>query len=70
MDKDWKLIEQSINTSLIHFLKEKLASNGIEAIVLNQQDSMYKIGLGSAELYVKTKDVIRAKHILNKTEDE
>ena len=33
MDKDWKLIEQSINTSLIHILKEKLVSYGKSSVV-------------------------------------
>lgn len=41
----------------------KLEANGIKAIILNHQDSMYN-AFGNFELYVDQNDVIKAKRIL------
>jgi len=40
-----------------------LKSHGIDAVIINKQDSSYLFG--SAELYVRQDDVIPAKRILN-----
>jgi hypothetical protein len=43
----------------------KLNANNIEAIVLNQKDSMYN-AFGLYELYVKPDDAVKAKYLINK----
>jgi hypothetical protein len=43
-----------------------LSENGIEAIMLNQQDSVYLIG--EIKIYVHRDNVVLAKHILENTE--
>jgi len=50
---------------LAHLYLGKLQANNIEAVVLNQRDSMYNT-FGSYELYVKPNDVVRAKYIIEK----
>ncbi|MGV6861656.1 MAG: hypothetical protein ACWA41_07775 [Putridiphycobacter sp.] len=48
----------------------KLKAHQIEAIVLNQKDSMYN-AFGMYELYVKPEDAVKAKYIIEKEmEDE
>jgi len=50
---------------LANLLVGKLKVNNIEAIILNQKDSMYN-AFGLFEIYVKVDDVIRAKYIIDK----
>jgi len=44
---------------LANLLIVKLKANDIEAVILNQKDSMYN-AFGLFEIYVKAKDVVRA----------
>jgi len=50
---------------LANLLVGKLKANDIEAIILNQKDSMYN-AFGLFEIYVKSNDAIRAKFIIDK----
>ncbi|PZE16865.1 hypothetical protein DNU06_11450 [Putridiphycobacter roseus] len=54
---------------LVHLIAGKLKSNGIESITLNQKDSTYN-NFGEIELYVHTKDVVKAKYIIDQTNEE
>ena len=49
-------------------MKGFLIENGINAIVINKQDSSYQM-FGDGELHVKEEDVKRAKELLNKTNE-
>lgn len=50
---------------LANLLSAKLKANDIEAIILNQKDSMYN-AFGLFEIYVKSDDAVRAKYIIDK----
>jgi Putative prokaryotic signal transducing protein len=54
------------STSMQHaaqIVKDRLEAEGINAIILNQQDSMYKT-FGYIEVYVHDGDVEKAKSIV------
>ena len=53
---------------LVQLIAGKLASNGIESVILNLKDSTYN-DFGLVELYVYSKDVIKAKYIISLTEE-
>ncbi|MDY0200120.1 MAG: DUF2007 domain-containing protein [Bacteroidales bacterium] len=61
-DKDWVLVYS--NTSLqSEIVKQMLNSFGIEAVVLDKQDSSYPV-IGDAEVYVNKENKEKAlKHI-------
>lgn len=44
-------------------VKDKLESEGISVLILNQQDSMYK-AFGTIELYVPNEDAEKARAIV------
>lgn len=52
----------------LEMMKGFLIENGINAIVMNKQDSSYQM-FGDGELLVKEEDVKRAKELLNKTNE-
>jgi hypothetical protein len=66
MENDWKCIYTSTMLSEVIMLKGMLEFNDIDCVIVNKQDSLYLIG--EAELYVKTEDVLSAKHIISNTE--
>ena len=49
-------------------MKGFLIENGINAIVMNKQDSSYQV-FGDGELLVKEGDVKRAEELLNQTNE-
>ena len=66
MSEDWTLI---YSTTILHqaeLLKHVLSDHQILAVVVDKSDSFYKFG--NIELYVKPSEVIKAKHIISKTE--
>ena len=63
MEKDWVLIFSSITMHEVYMNKIYLEENGIEAVIINKQDSVYQ-SFGEIELYVNRKDVIKAKQLL------
>ena len=60
MEKDWVLVYTSAQLHKVELLKQILHTEGVESVVLNQQDSAY-ISIGEIKLLVKNTDVIRAK---------
>jgi hypothetical protein len=62
------MIFNTTQEHLAHLYVGKLKSNNIEAIVLNQKDSMYN-AFGDYEIYVKPEDVVKAKFIIDKDND-
>ena len=62
---DKTMILSTTQEHLAHLYVGKLKSSNIDAIVLNQKDSMYNV-FGSYEIYVKPEDVLKAKYIIDK----
>ena len=63
------MVYQSSQDYLVQLIAGKLESNGIESIILSTKDSTYN-NFGTVELYVYTKDIIKAKYIINQIEEE
>ena len=61
--KNRSLVFETSQEYVAHLMKDKLESEGINTLILNQQDSMYKT-FGSFELYVITEEENRAKEII------
>jgi hypothetical protein len=62
LEKGWVKI-LSTSTNDVELKCALLKSHGINAVIINKQDSSYLFG--SAELYVSQDDVIRTKRVLN-----
>ena len=60
----WKILKTSNKVFELEMMKGFLFENGINAIVMNKQDSSYQV-FGDGELLVKEGDVERAKELLN-----
>lgn len=58
------MVFSSDQTYLVELIAGKLKSNGIKSVVLNMKDSAYN-NFGSVELYVESKDVVKAKYIID-----
>lgn len=60
------------STTLLHaaqIVKDRLENEGIHALILNQQDSMYK-AFGMIELYVRSEDADKARTIIEQATEE
>lgn len=66
MDKNWVKIYSTSANYKAELLKGLLMENGINAIIVNKQDSSYLFG--ELELYVMPNDAIQAKHIITTQE--
>ena len=64
----WKILKTSNQVFELEMMKGFLLENGINAIVMNKQDSSYQV-FGEGELLVKEGDVERAKELLNQTNE-
>jgi hypothetical protein len=60
MTKDWVSVYSSDALHKAELLRHILQENGVEAIILNQQDSFYK-SIGDVSVWVKREKVILAK---------
>jgi hypothetical protein len=63
MDKNWVMVHSSTNLQKLELLKSILLDKGIDAVVLNRQDSIYPV-LGEIELYVKRDMAIPAMKVI------
>ena len=64
----WSILKTSNQLFELEMMRGFLIENGINAIVMNKQDSSYQM-FGDGELLVKEEDVMRAKELLNKTNE-
>ena len=64
----WKILKTSNQVFELEMMKGFLLENGINAIVMNKQDSSYQV-FGECELLVKEEDVNQAEELLNKTNE-
>ena len=65
MENGWINIYSSSLPHLVEMAKELLRENEIESVVVDKRDSAY-ITIGELELYVRDRDVMKAKFILEK----
>lgn len=63
-DPEWVTIFESTIPVKAQMIKILLIENGIEAILLNQQDSIYPV-IGDLKVLVKRDNVILAKKIIS-----
>lgn len=63
---NWIKVYSSNNLQHIELLKHILKESGIDAIVLNKQDSAY-VSIGEIDLMVNGRDVLRSKKIITET---
>ena len=68
MEKDWINIFTTNQAYLAEMIKDVLADNDVQAVIMNKQDSAY-ITIGDIEIYVKAENVIRAKFLINKLQN-
>lgn len=66
MKNDWIKIYSSVKPYRVEILKAQLEEQGIVSVIMDKQDSVYK--LGEEELYVRTEDSEAAKKILSEIE--
>ena len=69
MDYNWTKIYTSTDPFKIELLKGFLDQNTIVAMSINKKDSSY-LAFGEIELLVDAKDVMKAKILIKKQEDE
>ena len=60
----WKILRKSNQVFKLEMMKGFLIENGINAVVMNKQDSSYQL-FGEAELLVKKEDLKHADELLN-----
>ena len=68
MKDDWKKIYSSTEDFKIQIIKGLLIDNNINCVVINKKDSGFKFG--ELELYVQSDNVVKAKYLINKYNDE
>lgn len=64
----WELVYTSNQLYLAEMIKDILIDHEVEAVVVNKQDSFYHFG--DIEVYVRPSGVVKAKHIINKINEE
>lgn len=65
---DYRLVYKSAQLHLIELMKAKLRAEDIHVFTINKRDSSYN-AFGDIELYVKADDVVRAKYIIESTNE-
>ena len=60
----WRILRKSNQVFKLEMMKGFLIENGINAVVMNKQDSSYRV-FGEAELLVKKEDLKHADELLN-----
>jgi len=68
MQDNWSKVFESGQQFQVEIIKGMLKENGIEAVSLNKQDSVYHIG--TFELYVPVEDAFKAKQIIEQSQGE
>jgi len=66
-NEQWEKIYSSISPPRVELLRSLLENEGIPAVIVNKQDSMY-VMIGEAELYTTRAHILKAKNIISKTE--
>lgn len=64
MKNEWVIVYSTSDVFQAEVIKQMLLSNSIDAISMNQKDSLYHFG--SVNIYTKEKDMKKAKEIISK----
>ena len=64
----WSILRASNQVFELEMMKGFLLENGIDAVVMNKQDSSYQV-FGEGELLVKEEDVQCAEELLNQSDE-
>ena len=64
----WSILKASNQVFELEMMKGFLLENGIDAVVMNKQDSSYQV-FGEGELLVKEEEVQRAEELLNQSDE-
>jgi len=68
MEKDWIKIFSTDRPFEAEMVKGMLLENGVNAVLLNRQDSSYIQALpGQAEIYVHSSQITQALELMNET---
>lgn len=71
MEKDWVKIFESNQPFQAEVIKGLLLENGINAVLVNKQDSSYTIALpGLAEIYVHASQQVDAVRVMAAAQEE
>ena len=62
MSENWEVIYSTNQLYEAEVVKEMMADNEIECVIMNKKDSTY--GFGEIELCVPTEDVLKAKQLI------
>jgi len=69
MSQDWVKIYGTQAVHLIEIVKGVLEEESIKTFVINKTDSMHThLSNGEIELYVRPQEVMKAKHLINKSQ--
>lgn len=69
MEADWVKVHSSTNRFRVQFLQSLLMDNGIQAVLLDQQDTFYT-SIGEVHLYVERDDAMKARNLIDKSQEE
>jgi len=68
---NWVVVYTSSNLNNVEIVKEILAENEIDSVIINKQDSMHLNLINGAteliSLHINPENVVKAKHIISKT---
>ncbi len=64
----WSILRASNQVFELEMMKGFLVENGIDAVVMNKQDSSYQV-FGEGELLVKEEEMLRAEELLSQSDE-
>ena len=64
----WRILRASNQVFELEMMKGFLVENGIDAVVMNKQDSSYQV-FGEGELLVKEEEMLRAEELLSQSDE-
>ena len=68
MFDNWVVIYSTAQLYEAEMVKDMMADNDIESVIMNKKDSTY--GFGDIEVYVSTNEAFKAKQLILKFEGE
>jgi len=68
LDKNCASIYSSQDRPKIELLKNLLAANQIDVVLLNKQDSAY-LAFGDIDLFVKREDMVKSRFLIESTNE-
>lgn len=69
MEADWVKVFSSTDRFRVQFFKSLLVEHGIQAVLLDQQDTFYT-SIGEVHLYVERDDAMKARNLIQRAQEE